>query len=122
MDNLNLPLLRDVLQTTVSEVWYCEHRMDNSFLHRSFEETETEMQRRRYFPEGICLKPSYNEEMGYGLKFIDECGENAWVHVSRYLMHQWLRQLDLMPPPDIPWENDVVEEFVWKSKRKFKGD
>lgn len=111
---VKIPLLREAIQTTVSEVWYCEHRMDNSFLRHSFEETEKQMQIIRYFPEGICLRPSYREDLGYGLKFIDENGEEGWVHVSKKLMYEWLKQLDLMPPNDVPWNWEIIEKYVWR--------
>lgn len=67
MENIKIPLLRDVIKTTVSNVWFCDHQPDNSFLHFNLEKTEVEMYRRGYIPEGICLNPEYKEEMGVGL-------------------------------------------------------
>lgn len=106
-------LLRDVIKTTVSEAYYCDHAPDNSFVRFSLCKTEQEMAERGYIPEGFCLRPGYRPEFGYGLKFIDENGCGGWVHVPKHIMHHWLKELDLMPPIDVVWEDKVIEEYVW---------
>lgn len=113
MAELKMPLLRDVIQNTVSEVYYCDHIMDNTFVRYELERTENDMLCRGYIPEGVCLNPEYSPQSGYGLKFLDEDGNTAWVHVPKNLMHHWLRQLKLTPPPDIVWDDDVWERYVW---------
>lgn len=105
-----------VLSNRISQVWYSDHILDNSFLSFSVEETLKNMQRLHYQPIGVCLDPPIAG--GIALVFETKNFEQRWVHVGSNLMFSWLRELDMLPPADVVWDWDVIQKYVWNIKKE----
>lgn len=102
----------------IAHVWYSEHRMDNGFLSRSWQETAIEMDKRGYSVRGICFEPEYRPQMGYALSFYDKNGDAAWVHVPESFMTQWLMDMGLTPPDDIIWDRAAFRKYIWRKEQE----
>ena len=107
---------KSALLTTISDVPFCEHRTNNSFLYFEVDKTIQDMWDKELLPEGICLRPSYGDENEYGFRFYNlKLGEHGWVHITKHLAQAWCRQLGITPPKNILWEDDIWEKYVWNS-------
>jgi len=106
--------IRDIINNRILTVWASDHQTDNTFVRLDLTDSETLMEKYNFIPEGICLDPPYGN--GYALVFKDTEGQTRWVHISNVVMNRWLEYLNLMPPEDIVWDEDVISKWVWYNK------
>lgn len=88
-------ILKTSLQTPISEVHYCDHVMDNTFVRTRIYETEWCLEDRKYIPIGYCANPSYSPASGIAFVVKDENDCISWVHVPKSVFRSWLKQLDI---------------------------
>ena len=106
--------IRDVLKTTIADVFPCDHILDDSFLRDSLKETDLKMSYRAYTPVAVCLKSDCFTEDGFALLFTLDDGEFGWVHVAHERFLKWLEELDELPSDDSWWSWEFIRNYYWK--------
>lgn len=97
-------MMKQALYTPISEVYYCDHIMDNTFVRSGLYETEWQLEDRGYIPIGYCANPEYSPSSGIAFVVKDKDDCILWVHIPRALFRCWLRELQL----------DWKEHPIWK--------
>ena len=105
-------LIRDALYTPISEVYYSDHVMDNTFVRSRLYETEWELEDRSYIPIGYCQHPEYSPCSGIAFVVKDDNDCIIWVHVPKSVFKSWIKQLG----------EDWKEHSIWKSENICEKD
>ena len=108
-----MSVFENALKNVVDNAYFCQHVSDNTFVSRSFRDTEKNLEKLECTPVGICFEPSYRGALGPALVFQDKNGDIGWVHLGQSIMIEWLTELNMMPPDDIVWDWNVIKKHVW---------
>ena len=92
-DNMR-ELIRQALNNPISEVYYEDHTMDNTFIRVELYKMEWDLEDREWLPIGYCAHPSYCPWSGIGFIVKDKDDNTIWAHVPKSVFKCWLRQLE----------------------------
>lgn len=86
-------LIKNALHTPITEVYYCDHIMDNTFVRCELWRTEEYLKIKEYIPIGYCKEPEYSPGSGVAFVLKDKDDYTLWVHVPKTIFRGWLTQI-----------------------------